>query len=126
MSRVLKVAGTKCREFFLATFATLSTVFCSFRFFRNIKYPRLLKVRFLATFNTLLATFSFLIEKIFATFYFSPPVFNTFFSLFSSFSFSVKGNYSGQNPLFFPLPSTEISLFLPCFLVKKKSNVKVC
>ena len=30
-------------------------------------------------------------------------------------------------PYFFPLPSTEISLFLPCFLVKKRrSNVEVC
>ena len=52
MSRVLKVAGTKCREFFLATFATLSTVFFSFGLFRDIKYPRLLDMRFLATFNT--------------------------------------------------------------------------
>ena len=39
---VENVAGTKIREFFLATFATLSTVFCNFRFSRNIKYPRLL------------------------------------------------------------------------------------
>ena len=34
-------------------------------------------------------------------------------------SSAFKGKYFGQNPLFFPLPSTEIPLFLPCFLVKK-------
>ena len=49
---VENVAGTKCREFFLATFATLSTIFCSFCYFRDIKYPRLLNVRYLAAFNT--------------------------------------------------------------------------
>ena len=35
----------------------------------------------------------------------------------------IKGKYFGQNPLFFPLPSTEIPLFLPCFLVKKKGQM---
>ena len=52
MSRVLKVAGTTYREIFLTTFATLSTIFCSFHLFRDIKYPRLLNERFLTTFNT--------------------------------------------------------------------------
>ena len=49
---VENVAGTKCREIFLAIFAALSTVFCSFCLFRDIKYSRPLKVRFLARFNT--------------------------------------------------------------------------
>ena len=61
MSRVLKVAGTKCREIFLATFATLSTVFCNFCFFRDIWYPQLF----------LLATFSLLIEKCSRLWFFS-------------------------------------------------------
>ena len=74
MSRVLKVAGTKVCEFFLATFATLSAFICSFCLFRDIKYPRLLKVRFLATFNIRdFSTRDFFIsyEKIIATYDFS-------------------------------------------------------
>ena len=51
MSQVLKYGGTKCCEFFLATFATLSAFICSFYLFRDDKYPRLLKVSFLATFD---------------------------------------------------------------------------
>ena len=38
----------------------------------------------------------------------------------------IKGKYFGQNPLFFPPLVNEIPLFLPCFSVKKSSNVEVC
>ena len=73
---VESIAGTKCREYFLATFATLSTLFRRFCLLRVIKYPRILKARFLATSNTrdifYSRLFDFQLEKS-SSFVFSRP-----------------------------------------------------
>ena len=59
---------------FYRVFRDIKYRFCSFCLFRDIKYPRLLKVRFLATFNIRdFSTRDFFIsyEKIIATYDFS-------------------------------------------------------